>query len=262
MDNFNKEIGTKIRELRKRSGLTQDALAVKLGMSRPSLSQIENGERAVKAEEIKKIADCFDISCDVLFNREELLQVVLEKKKEYKKTGGLRINVPGKNVAKFKEVLLYVLGRIGAKPNVGKTVLYKLFYFIDFDYYEKYEEQLIGATYKKNKYGPTPIEFGEIVTEMKNNKEIELIKGEFHKFPQEKYLPLREPDLSILLASEKDVIDSVIDRLSGMNASEISRYSHEDVPWLTTDDGEVIEYESVFYRTPAYSVRSYADNEI
>ena len=37
-----------------------------------------------------------------------------------------------------------------AKSNVGMTVLYKLLYFIDFDYYEKFEEQLIGATYIKN----------------------------------------------------------------------------------------------------------------
>jgi len=30
------------------------------------------------------------------------------------------------------------------------TVLYKILYFIDFDYYEKYEEQLMGALYIKN----------------------------------------------------------------------------------------------------------------
>ncbi len=46
--------------------------------------------------------------------------------------------------------LLYVLNKVGCKYNVGETVLYKLLYFIDFDFYEKYEEQLIGATYVKN----------------------------------------------------------------------------------------------------------------
>ena len=34
------------------------------------------------------------------------------------------------------------------------TVLYKLLYFIDFDYYEKFEEQLVGATYIKNHLDP------------------------------------------------------------------------------------------------------------
>ena len=46
-----------------------------------------------------------------------------------------------------------------------------------------------------------------------------------------------------------------------MNASQISAYSHNDVPWMTTKDGEAIEYESVFYRTPPYSVRAYAGRE-
>ena len=68
------------------------------------------------------------------------------------------------------------LGKVGAKPNVGETVLYKLLYFIDFNYYEKYEEQLIGATYIKNHHGPTPIEFQAIVNEMIEKKEIEVGK--------------------------------------------------------------------------------------
>jgi uncharacterized phage-associated protein len=55
--------------------------------------------------------------------------------------------------------------------------------------------------------------------------------------------------------NEIEVIDDVLDRLSDMNARQISDYSHNDVPWLTTEEGKTIEYEAVFYRTPAYSVR-------
>jgi len=40
-----------------------------------------------------------------------------------------------------------------------------------------------------------------------------------------------------------------------MNAVRISEYSHDDVPWLTTEEGGIIPYEAVFYRTPAYSTR-------
>ncbi|MBN1289731.1 MAG: DUF4065 domain-containing protein [Actinobacteria bacterium] len=262
MDDLNKAIGERIQELRNKFDLTQKALADELGISRPTLSQMENGERFVKAEEIKRVADYFGVSSDVLLGAEKLPAIVLEKVKEYKKAGDIRINVPQKNVAKFKEVFLYILNRIGARPNIGETVLYKLLYFIDFDYYEKHEEQLVGATYIKNKYGPTPLEFKDIIKEMLRSGEIEIVKSEYHKFPQRKYLPLREPNLTILLASEKEVIDVVINRLSGMNAAEISNYSHGDVPWLTTEDGKIIEYESVFYRTPAYSVRSYEDDEV
>jgi len=165
-----------------------------------------------------------------------------------------------KNLKKFKEVLLYILNKVGSKSNVGETVIYKLLYFIDFNFYEKYEEQLIGATYIKNNYGPTPVEFAKIVEEMKNEDEIEEVESKYFNYPQRKYLPLRKPNLKILKANEKEVIDDVLNNLSDMNASQISEYSHEDVPWLSTDEGEQIEYESVFYRNPPYSVREYSED--
>jgi len=172
----------------------------------------------------------------------------------------IRINVPARNLETFKEVLLYILGKVGSKPNIGETVLYKLLYFIDFDYYEKYEEQLIGATYIKNKHGPTPVEFQKIVEKMIKEKEIEKVKSTYFTFPQTKYLPLRKPNLSKLKANEMELIEDVLCRLSDMNAVQISEYSHNDVPWLTTESGKEIEYESVFYRIAPYSVRDYSDD--
>lgn len=62
----------------------------------------------------------------------------LEKSPKQRQKQEIRVSVPQKKLDKFKEVLLYVLGKVGSKPNVGETVLCKLLYFIDFDYYEKY----------------------------------------------------------------------------------------------------------------------------
>ena len=154
--------------------------------------------------------------------------------------------------------MLYILNKVGSKPNIGETVIYKLLYFIDFDYYEKYEEQLIGATYMKNTYGPTPIEFRKIVDKMIADKEIVKVADKYFSFPQTKYLPLRKPDLNQLKATEKELIDDVLCRLSEMNATQMSDYSHNDVPWLTTEDGKAIEYEAAFYRTSPYSMREYS----
>lgn len=55
------------------------------------------------------------------------------------------------------------MNAVGARPNVGETVLFKFFYFIDFNYYEKYGEQIIGATYIKNERGTMPMEFQGII---------------------------------------------------------------------------------------------------
>jgi uncharacterized phage-associated protein len=71
---------------------------------------------------------------------------------------------------------------------------------------------------------------------------------------------LRKPNLSKLTAEELTVIEDVLNRLSDMNATQISNYSHDDIPWKTAKEGSIIEYESVFYRTPGYSVREYEEH--
>jgi transcriptional regulator with XRE-family HTH domain len=253
-------LGKRIKEFRDILGMNQETLAEMLGVSRPTISQIENGDRKVCAEELSRLARIFNISVENLLNREkEALVVIKEDASRYKTKSAIRIDVPQKNLDKFREVLLYILNKVGAKPNIGETVLYKLLYFMDFDYYERYEEQLIGATYKKNHYGPTPLEFRKIVDRMLG-KEIIEVKDKYFGYPRRKYLPLRKPDLSKLKGNEIQVVDNVLERLSDMNAAQISDYSHNDVPWLTTEEGKIIGYEAVFYRTPPYSVRVYDED--
>ncbi len=254
--------GIKIKQLRNKSGFSQQKLAEILSIPRPAISQIENGTRAVTAEELVRLSTIFHTNVDVLLDLKTEPEIILQQSKIQKKKPKLELrkNVPQKNVEKFKEVFLYILDKIGSKANIGETVIYKLLYFIDFNYYEKYEEQLIGAQYIKNRFGPTPVEFAKVAEQMIDNGEIEKIKSKYFEHPQTKYLPLRKPDLSKLSAVELSVIEDVLTRLSDMNATQISQYSHEDVPWKTSKDGEIIEYESVFYRTAAYSVREYKND--
>jgi transcriptional regulator with XRE-family HTH domain len=254
-----KRLGQRIGELRRRTGMSQENLAKLLDVSRPAISQMEKGTRKISAGELVRLSEVFNLaSVESLLGLKKEPEVILQRGRKMRATEArIRINVPQRNVERFKEVLLYILNQVGAKPNVGETVIYKLLYFIDFDYYEKYEEQLIGATYLKNRFGPTPIEFKKIVDQMMEEGEIEKLKSKYFQYDQTKYLPLRKPDLSTLKASEIEVIDDVLNRLAGWGAAQISEYSHNDVPWLTVDEGRPLEYEAVFYRTPPYSVREY-----
>lgn len=263
MSDFNKSLGGKIKKIRIHLDLSQERIAQMLEISRVAISQIENGERKISAEEIVRLSKILNMSSDILLDIEKDIEINLDLRTETDSNikQEVRINVPQKYLNKFVEVLLYILKRIGAKPNVGETVLYKLLYFIDFNFYEKYEEQLLGATYIKNNYGPTPKEFGKIVKKMEREKKLIKIEAKFFQYPQQKYIPLIEPDLSILKAHELKMIDDVLKKLSDMNAAQISEYSHNDVPWLTTDEGDVIDYESVFYRTAPYSMRTYRDQD-
>jgi DNA-binding XRE family transcriptional regulator/uncharacterized phage-associated protein len=251
--------GKYILELRNNNKLSQAFVAKTIGLSRASYIEIEKGKKELTISQAQKIADIFGISLHSFISGEHTspIEVFVNKENKKKEINEIRIDVPEKNLKKFKEVLLYILEKVGSKPNVGMTVLYKLLYFIDFDYYEKFEEQLLGATYIKNHYGPTPIEFKKIIEILESNGELETVKSKYFQHEQTKYLPRRQPNISILNAQEIKHIDDVLQKLSNKTAVELSVYSHKDVPWITTKEGQIISYESVFYRTKDTSVREY-----
>lgn len=253
-----------IQEQRKKRGLTQECLATELALSRPTYKQIERGERDLTITEAEKLSAILDIPLlDFLKGKELSISVKIEEGKTAVKAGKeeIRISIPQKNADKFRQVLLYILKKVGGKPNVGMTVIYKLLYFIDFDYYEKNEEQLMGLAYQKNTHGPTPILFKKFMDEMVDKGDVEIIKSKFYTFPQIKYLvnPNINLDLSVLNGQEKEHIDWELQRLSDLTATQLSNLSHKDVPWISTGEGKLLDYEAVFYRTAETSVRDYGN---
>lgn len=255
-----KQIGQRIMKLRKSKGLSQEDLAKSIGMSRPSLAQIELGNRSVDVFELFNLSHVLEFSLDEFlspgFKTEEVIHHENEKAE---KKSDLRISVPDLQVSKFKNVLLYILEHCAGKPNLGETVLNKLLYFCDFNFYELYEEHLTGARYKKLPYGPVPQKLDTILNQMIDKGQLKRIKTAYHGFPQTRYMPLVKADLQQLSAAEKTVIDNVIHQMSDWNANKISDYSHKDMPWLATDDGDFISYNLAFYRELPYSVRVYDD---
>ena len=258
-----KQIGKRIAELRKMKGLSQEELAKSVRISRPSLAQIELGNRNVDILELQKLSQVLNFSLDDFMSEDfspdsywESPEIKEEKKS---KKENERISVPTLQVNKFKNVLLYILERCAGKPNVGETVLYKLLYFSDFNYYELYEEHLTGAKYRKLPYGPVPQKLDAIINQMIGNRQLQRVKTEYHGYPQTRYLPLEKADLTELRASEKEVIDRVIEQMSDWSAAAISEYSHKDMPWLASREGEEINYELAFYRDAPFSVRNYGD---
>ena len=87
--------------------------------------------------------------------------------------------------------------------------------------------------------------------------QLKRVKTTYHGYSQMRYLPLVKADLSVLKANEKEVIDKVIDQISDWSATKICEYVHKDMPWLASDEGEVIDYELAFYREAPFSVRNY-----
>jgi len=256
-----KELGQRITKLRKKNGHSQEDLAKLIGISRPSLAQIELGNRGVEIFELQKLSHILRFSLDDFmsehFNQSQEPISTIESIP--RTTIEDRISVPIIHQNKFKNVLLYLLEKCAGKPNVGETVLYKLLYFSDFNYYELYEEHLTGAQYRKLPYGPVPQKIDSLLNQMIENGSIQRFKTEYCGYPQTRYIPLQKADLTQFLASEKEVIDRVVEQLGDWSASSISNFSHNDLPWQVTEEGKEINYELAFYREAPYSVRNYND---
>lgn len=255
-----KQIGQRVAELRKTKGLSQEYLSKSVKISRPSLAQIELGNRGIDILELQKLSQVLGFSLDDFMSKDfTAAQEISVKEEKKSKKEVERISIPTLQLNKFKNVLLYILERCAGKPNVGETVLYKLLYFSDFNYYELYEEHLTGAKYRKLPYGPVPQKLNTIIKQMMDDGQLQRVKTEYHGYPQTRYLPLEKADLTELRASEKEVIDRVIEQMSDWSASAISNYSHKDMPWIASKEGEEINYELVFYRDAPFSVRNYGD---
>jgi transcriptional regulator with XRE-family HTH domain len=241
-------MSTWISTKRKELGLSQGEVAAALGVSRPTYITIEKGERIPTPEQKAILA--------------QILHTDEQKIEKYGKAApslpavSMR-DIPKEHVEKFKQTLLYVVNKVGNRPNIGQTALYKILYFIDFDYYEKFEEQLIGATYIKNTYGPTPVSFAKIVRDMQREGLLVEVKSKHFQYDQTKYVPAKEPIVSALSGQELQHIDEVISRLASKSARELSDLSHIDTPWAVARDKAVLNYEHVFYRPSETSVREY-----
>ena len=98
-----KQIGQRITELRKMKGLSQEDLAKSVKISRPSLAQIELGNRSVNILELQRLSMVLGFSLDDFMSKNFSVSQVIEGKVEEKlKKTDERISVPTLKVSKFK----------------------------------------------------------------------------------------------------------------------------------------------------------------
>jgi len=153
------------------------------------------------------------------------------------------------NRKKYQQAILYFCWKLG-KEIRGKKKLAKLLYYLDFDYYEKYQKYFTGETYKKLPMGPFPVSLEKITIEMAKTKQIDIEKiDEWDGYnPTEVYKILRKPDVSIFSSEEKKMIDRIIKKYGCLNGKELENLTHSEAPYIGAEDKKEIPYELSFYR--------------
>ena len=185
-----KFLGDRIRDLRTERELSQEDIARALGIHRQSVSLLEQGERDLTATELDELARFFQVPY------EEILGEPPRKLKEMKKDAKKELRFEPQ---KLRNLLLYILEKIGGRPNLGETVLYKQLYFCDFDHYEKTGKSITGLMYRRLQFGPVPqqSQFNSVVEDMLEHDEMKSSRS-----------PTMENSKSVMSLSQSRIYDS------------------------------------------------------
>lgn len=149
---------------------------------------------------------------------------------------------------KYKAAFLYMLNKLG--KIMGKKKAYKLFYFLDFDYFEAYEKPFTGETYVALPMGPAPRYFDAITEELKKENKIKIEK--IKTMPQHEndtiiYTPKTKVDYKFS-TEEKTMLDRIIKVYGGLTGKDLEDLSHNQAPYAAVGNNDVIPYEFSFYR--------------
>lgn len=223
MSNYDSII-EKVTSLREQSGLTQEEVASKLGISRQRWILVEKGERDLSTEELEILAALFGIDVADFFEE-----------------------IP--NVKKFKQMYFACL-KFAANEhgNVPKTKLAKLLYLADFTNFFKSLEPMSGVKYRRLDYGPVADIFFSITDDLLESGKINI--DILDRGAQMISSRTKEEDTSELSESELSQIKEICELWKDKPTQEIVNFTHEQKPWKMCRDGEYIPYSLIIQEDP------------
>lgn len=234
-----------IKQIRKDRNRNQEQVAEMLGISRVTYNLIENN-KTPREPYRNQIEEIFDISIDAL-DRWSSLQI--------------RRLLDDKTYEQTKNIVLYILSKTSNLPNVGKTVLYKILYFCEFDRYELYHDRLMGIDFVKLPRWPVPASFDNLIHRLEKEQAVISINAHYNWYLQQRYIINQTIDDHIIPTNKKQFINNIIGTIGQMNAKEVSHYSHGDIPRKATKDMECIDITLALHRQYPYSVIALAEKK-
>jgi transcriptional regulator with XRE-family HTH domain len=214
------EVGPYLVKARIASGLTQSDLAKKLGVSQPMVHKYEASEyQGVTAHVLSKVAATLGM----------ILQL------ETFGQAGSKAYDPKRQEA----VILYFVQHINNKY-LGKTKIMKLLYYADYEWIQRQGRGITGDSYLAMHYGPMPRHAEETLKRLQKQNVLKMELSRMGDYSQERYLALRDPDMTLFTREEIDHMDEIAKRFEFWMAKQMSDLTHEDWPWLSTELGEEI----------------------
>lgn len=140
------------------------------------------------------------------------------------------------NLDKIKNILAYITKSMG---EVKKVVLMKILWYIDALSFKQNNRAMTGLVYTHMPYGALPIAY-EYLLELQSIKyEVKVCDDERYE-----YRIFENPNFKIvgLSKSEKNIIDTVINKFRNYRSSEIAEYMHKEKAYIETEPEEIISF--------------------
>lgn len=155
---------------------------------------------------------------------------------------------------KYQNAVLYLCRELKGEVR-GKKKLAKLLYFVDFDFYEKYEKSITGDVYRALPMGPVPTALEKITVEMVKMNMLEVKKeNEYEGYmPTEVYRCLAEPNLSVFSTDERRMLERVIRHYGHLTGKQLQDLTHAEAPYTAARPNEEVPYEFTYYRDTDFS---------
>ena len=132
---------------------------------------------------------------------------------------------------------------------LGKKKLVKLMYFVDFTYFEIFNDSVTGLKYEKRQFGPMPEAkvFYSYLSNLKDKGLIEIGPSNKNQIP-ENISAKSKPDYSVFSKEEVRVIKEITEKFRYHSAKEVEQIAKDEPPYKMVKAGEKIPYHLAFYR--------------
>ena len=223
-----KEYNKLIKVLRLEKGLSQEEVALKVGISRSSYIAFEHGKTEMNFSQAVKLACIFGIPLESV-------------------ESGIK-----PNYEKYKQMILaYLRQATSHDGNILKTKLAKMLYLADFAWFYEHLQSMSGMQYRRIKYGPVPDIYFRAIDELEESGKISITRKDDMLLISENR-GSKIQSLEELSKKELKLIEKISEKWKNKKTSEIVDFTHNQLPYKICQSDEIIPYELITQQDPDY----------
>lgn len=147
---------------------------------------------------------------------------------------------------KLRELILYIASQSIDDPRFSAIKLNKILFTIDFYAFGIFGHPVTESAYIRLRLGPCPKDMPRAQSQLFSEGRARLEARPYMGKTQKRVIALDQPDMSVFSHDETQLINQLIEELRPLNATEVSDWTHNLLPWLAATDMEEIPFYTVF----------------